>query len=168
MERFLLRIWIFILALGFGISVSAIWRSYTPSVPPNPVSYTLKDLRQPTRAPETPRIVDRTHSCGASAKGQTYTFSDGGQVSISCETFRSEETATRALDKRLSSVTIAQRTVNMDTTGAVLGEEVLITSPTVVKLRKTNNSLCEIQASSLDHLRWFENQQTHSEAIEPL
>ncbi len=158
MERFLLRIWIFILAFGFGISVSAIWRIYTLSVRPDPVFYTLKDGQQPTRAPEKPRIVDRTHSCGASAKGQTYTFSDGGQVSISCETFRSEETATRALEKRLSTATIAQRTVDMDTTGAVLGEEVLISSPTIVKLRKTDNSLCEIQASSLDHLRWFEDQ----------
>lgn len=162
MERFLLRIWIFILAFGFGISVSAIWRIYTLPVLPNPVFDTPfdtpKDVQQPTRGPEKPRIVDRTHSCGASAKGQTYTFSDGGQVSISCETFSSAETATRALEKRLSSATMAQRMVNMDTTGAVLGEEVLIFSPTVVKLRKIDNSLCEIQASSLDHLRWFENQ----------
>ena len=60
------------------------------------------------------------------------------------------------LDKRLSGATIAERSRDIDDNGNQVGEEILITAPNIVRIRKNGRLLCEVEASSLDHLTWFE------------
>lgn len=161
MERLLSRIWIFILAFGLGVSISALWRIYTLPIVPDDVGVTVPRPQETVGTVSIPKLVDAPHSCGALPSGQTYTYSDGGRVSITCKRFNSVEIASREFEKLLVGVEIAERSQEPGSSDRAPMEEELITTPVVIRLRKTGTILCEVRASSLDHLRWFENPKDH-------
>jgi hypothetical protein len=164
MERYLLRIWMFVLAFCFGISVSAAWRIYTLPVLPDldiePIAESTAELRAEQPMPDSSndglRIVGGTHACGALPSGAIYELSDGGRIEINCTLFRSRAAARQELERRLLSATIEESSLNIDSEGKPVGDEVLITAPNVQRLRIKGKSLCVTEATSLKHLRWFE------------
>jgi hypothetical protein len=164
MERFLPRIWVFVVAFSLGISVSASWRIYTSPAIPEPVVGPLAWWSAGTETPkadtasEGPKLLEGSHNCGASADGQVYYYDDGGWVRPKCRRFKSSSVATREFLNRLSGATIDDRSLVMDGNGNQIGEEILITAPQIAKIRKKGRLLCEVEASSLYHLNWFEKQ----------
>ncbi len=164
MERFLPRIWVFVLTFGLGISMSAIWRIYTlPAyVPARPEAvielpdYSIKAVLDLSYNDGEPRLISENHSCGASANGQRYHYTDGGWVGTKCRRFKSSAAAARELANRKRDATIAEQSITIDTSDNSVGEELLIKAPTIVRLRKTGRLLCEVEASSLKHLHLFE------------
>ena len=165
MERFLPRIWVFVMAFGLGISVSAIWRIYALPATPEPVIDTTAEtnaavMEAPNAdaAADGPKLLEGSHTCGASAEGQVYYYDDGGWVRPSCRRFKSSTAATRELVNRLRGTTIEYGSPLMDGNGNQIGEQILITTPQIVRIRKKGRLLCEVEASSLYHLTWFEKQ----------
>lgn len=159
MERYLLRIWIFILAFCFGISVSAAWRIYTlPVLPDLDIAPVAEQTTKAVIAeyPDELRIVGGTHACGALPNGAIYELSDGGRIEITCTRFRSRAAAKQEFDRRVSLATIEDLTHNLDSDGKPQEDEILITKPKVKSLRIDGNLLCVTEATSLEHLRWFE------------
>jgi hypothetical protein len=55
----------------------------------------------------------------------------------------------------MRGATIEDRAAIMDD-GNQVGQEILITAPQIVRMRIKDNLLCEVEASSLYHLNWFE------------
>ena len=163
MERFLPRIWVFVMAFGLGISISAIWRIYTLpafSLPASdfviePVNYSNRAVMEMPSDADTPRLVTETHSCGASA-AQVYEFPDGGRITAKCRQYGSSRAASRELLNRLKGATIEERSPDIDSNGNLPDERILITAPQIVRLRLNGRVLCEVEASSLGHLRRFE------------
>lgn len=154
MERLLPRIWVFVLAFGLGISISAIWRIYTLPAFSIPAAPLIEPLIEPVSEPtansgEGPRLREGSHNCGA-ADQQVYEYDDGGWVVARCRRFKSASAATREVETRLLDATIAERSVTE------AGEEILLTAPDTVRIRKKGRLLCELEASSLYHLNWFE------------
>ena len=164
MERFLPRIWVFVMAFGLGISISAIWRIYTLpafSLPASdfviePVDYSNSAVMEAPNEDDTPRLVAQIHSCGASAAPQVYEYSDGGHITAKCRQYGSSRAASRELLNRLKGATIEERSLYVDSNGNEGGERILITAPQIVRLRLNGRVLCEVEASSLGHLRRFE------------
>ena len=172
MDRFLPRIWVFVMAFGLGISISAIWRIYTlPAYSPpessefviEPADYSNRAVMEIPNEADTShgprlRLIGETHSCGARSGPQDYRYSDGGQVLVDCQRFKSSWAATREYLNRLKDATIEERALVMDDNGSQIGEEFLILAPQVVRFRIKGRILCEVKASSLYHLTWFEKQ----------
>lgn len=156
MEKLLLRIWIFVLAFGLGISISAIWRIYTLPALPEPVIETIEVSQVVSMPREIPQIIGERHSCGASRGPEVYNYTDGGRVTVYCPTYQSSAAAAQALQRRLRGATIEEQSLNIDSNGDPLGEEILITAPTISRLRRNGQVLCEVEASSYNHLIWFE------------
>jgi hypothetical protein len=168
MERLLLRNLVFVLAFGFGISISAIWRIYTLpdfsiAPPPQPVietvDYSNRAVMEWPKDADTsgePQIIGETHSCGASTGPQVYNYTDGGRITVNCRRFKSSNAATREVQSRLSGSSYEDYSLDLGGDGTRAGEEVLITAPAVVRIRRTGRLLCEVEASSLKHLRLFE------------
>ena len=168
MERFLPRIWVFAMAFGLGISIAAAWRIYTlpdyslpePSEPViEPVDYSNRAVMEmPDNADtsEGPQLSPENHSCGALHGPQVYNYTDGGRISVNCRRFKSAWVATREYLKRLRSGPTEERALVMDDNGSQIGEEFLIIAPQVVRVRIEGRILCEVEASSLYHLTWFE------------
>ena len=133
MERFLPRIWVFVMAFGLGISISAAWRIYTLPEIPEPVIESPAELRAVMEAPnadalaEGPKLTEGSHSCGATADGQVYYYNDGGWVRPKCRRFKSSSSATREFLNRLSGATIEDRSLLKDGNGIQVGEQILIT-----------------------------------------
>jgi hypothetical protein len=165
MERFLPRIWVFVMAFGLGTSISAIWRIYTlpvyslPEPVIEPIDYSnraVMEVPNGADASEGPRLVGETHSCGALAGPQVYNYTDGGRISVNCRRFKTNFAAAREYLNRLRSGTIDERAVVTDGNGSQIGEEFLMIAPQVVRVRLKGRVLCEIEASSLKHLSLFE------------
>lgn len=147
------------MAFCLGISISAIWRIYTLPAIPEPV---IEPIAKPAPVIEYPKeekltIVGGTHTCGASAGPTVYELSDGGRISIDCKQFKSPAALNRALKKRVGSATIENWFTVYD--GNRKGERtaILNTSPTVTSLSINGRLFCVTEASSFEHLRWFEN-----------
>ena len=163
MERQLPRIWVFIIAFALGINVSAGWRIYTlPDYsPPAPTQSAVETPDYSNRAvmeappADEPQLIAETHSCGASKGPQVYNYTDGGRITVNCRTFGSYAAAARELEKRSSGATI-EESFEIYGSGNSGGKEVLITFPKIVRLRRNGSVLCEVEASSLKHLRLFE------------
>ena len=153
MEKFLPRIWVFILAFGFGLSISAIWRIYTLPVLPEPVVVT----KPPVTVRERPKLVEGAHGCGAAAGGRAYHYDDGGWVSAKCTMFKSPWGAAQELEGRLKGSTVSERSLTLDAEGNPV-EEILIIAPQIVRIRRNGKLLCSLEASSLYHLNLFWNQ----------
>lgn len=159
MRLLFLKIWVLVLTFGFGISVSALWRIYTLPALPIPVV----DLTEPSAVviglPEESglRIVDGLHNCGGSPAPETYKLSDGGQISVFCKPFKTRAAARWALEKKLRNAVIVDRTVFMDSYGKDGAEEVVITVPKIARLWRKDRVLCITEASSLEHLKWFQS-----------
>ena len=163
MERYLLRMWMFVVAFCFGISVSAAWRIYTLPVLPDldiePVAEPVAELRAEqsmTDRSDELRIVGGTHSCGALPDGTIYELSDGGRIEITCTRFRSRAAAKQEFDRRVSLATIEDLAHKIDSEGKSLGDTILITTPKVQSFRISDRVLCVTDATSVEHLRWFE------------
>ena len=160
MERLLLRIWILVLTFCLGISVSAAWRIYTlPVIPDLDIAPVAEQVAEPPRIESSDelRIVEGRHSCGALPDGESYELSDGGRITIKCTRFGSNAAATQELEKRLFNTTVEERSFSIDSYGKWQGDEVLVTTPTVQRLRTNGKLLCVTEATSLKHLLWFEN-----------
>ena len=163
MERQLPRIWVFIVAFALGINVSTGWRIYTlPDYsPPAPTQSATETRAEPPRAEmeappaDEPQLIAVTHSCGVSTGPQVYNYTDGGRITVNCRRFGSYAAATRELEKRSSGATIEEG-FEIYGSGNSGGREVLITFPKIVRLRRNGSVLCEVEASSLQHLRLFE------------
>jgi len=159
MGRDLLRIWIFILAFCFGISVSAAWRIYTLPVLPDrdiePVAEPMTAIVIP-EIPDELRIVGGTHACGASPDGAIYELSDGGRIEIKCTKFRSGAAAKEEFDRRVSSATLEDLAHDINSEGKQDGDKILITKPHVQSLKVHGRLLCVTEATSIEHLRWFQ------------
>ena len=158
MQLLLLRIWILVLTFCFGISVSALWRIYTFPLLPMPVVKLTPSPAQPIGFPhetEALHIVDGQHNCGSTPAPETYKLSDGGRITVFCKPFKTRAKADEELDRRLGKVNVLERTISIDRNGNQ-GEEIIITSPLVVRLWKSGRVLCVTEATSLEHLRWFQ------------
>ena len=168
MERFLPRIWVFVMAFGLGISIQAAWRIYTlPDYSPSensefviePVDYSNRAVMEmPNNAdtPEGPQLSPENHSCGALNGPQVYNYTDGGRITVNCRRFKSSSGANQEFLKRMKGATIRDSAIVMDGYGSQIGNEILITAPQVVRVRQKGRLLCEVEASSLYHLEWFE------------
>ena len=149
MRRILLRLWIFGLAFGLGISVSALWRLYRLYKTPE-VSQVV--VTTPVPAVEVVGIID---ACGPTANHHVYELSDGSRISTSCESYRSSAAAARALRERLGKAQIAEHSENLDEAGRVEGETVLILTPRLLRLSTHGRTLCVTEAPSLQLLQLF-------------
>jgi len=154
MRRILLRLWVFGLAFGLGISVSALWRLYH--------LYQLPEVNEiviTTPVPavkEVPlKIVGGIDACGPKANHHVYGLSDGSRISTSCESYISSAAAARALLRRLGKAQVAERSENLDEAGRREGETVLVINPTVLRLSTHGKTLCVTEAPSLKHLQMF-------------
>ena len=167
MERFLPRIWVFVMAFGLGISISAIWRIYTLpafTLPDSdfviePVDYSNRAVMEMPSGADTsdgPQLSAENHSCGASTGPRVYNYTDGGRITVNCRRYKSSWAASREYLNRLRSATIEDRSLVMDDNGSQIGEEFLTIAPQVVRVRIKGRILCEVEASSLYHLTWFE------------
>ena len=167
MKRFLPRIWVFVMAFGLGISISAIWRIYTlPAFTLPAEDFVIAPVEESTRAvmegpyadlTEGPRLMEtgETHSCGAPTGPRVYNYSDGGRITVNCRVFKTSAAATQMFVYRMRGATIEDRAAIMED-GNQVGEEILITAPQIVRMRTNGKLLCEVEASSLYHLNWFE------------
>jgi hypothetical protein len=149
MRRILLRLWIFGLAFGLGVSVSALWRLYRLYKTPE-VSEVV--VTTPVPAVEVVGIID---ACGPTANHHVYELSDGSRISTSCESYRSSTAAARALRERLGKAQIAEHSENLDEAGRVEGETVLILTPRLLRLSTHGRTLCVTEAPSLQLLQLF-------------
>ena len=160
MERLLLRIWISFVTFCFGISISAAWRIYTLPVSPDldiaPVDVNVAQVPIIESSDEF-RIVEGRHACGAMPDGELYELSDGGRIEIKCTRFGSRAAATREFESRLINATIEERSFSIDSNGNRLDDEVIVITPNVQLLRTNGRMLCVTEATTLKHLRWFEN-----------
>lgn len=154
MRRTLLKVAIFALTFSLGVGVSAGWQLYQWSLLPPEVSSDVAEAEQ--AAPAEITIVGRMHACGPEAFYHTMDLSDGTQISQSCERWSSPAAAARALQKRLVNAEVAERSPERDEKGRLIGETILTTSPRVLRLRISGNSLCKVDAPSLNHLRLYE------------
>lgn len=155
MRRTLLRLWIFGLAFGLGISVSALWRLYRLYQVPK-VSEVILTAPVPPVETLSLKIVARIHACGPQANYHIYDVSDGSQISTSCETFASPAAAARAFQARVGKAQVLERSENLNEQGRRVGEKVLVASATVLRLSRHEKTLCMTQAPSLRHLHMFE------------
>ena len=155
MRRIFLRLWIFGLAFGLGISVSALTRLYRLHQVPDVSLVILTPFVPPVtdRPLEMVRSID---ACGPKSNYHVYDLSDGSRISTTCETFASSAAAARALQARLGKALVTERSLNLDAKGRTVGEMILVTTPTVLRLVTYERSLCVTEAPSLRHLRLFE------------
>jgi hypothetical protein len=149
MRRILRRLWIFGLAFGLGISVSALWRLYRLYKTPEVLEVVVTT---PVPAVEVVGIID---ACGPTANHHVYELSDGSRISTSCESYRSSAAAARALRERLGKAQIAEHSENLDEAGRVEGETVLILTPRLLRLSTHGRTLCVTEAPSLQLLQLF-------------
>jgi hypothetical protein len=154
MRCILLRLWIFGLALGLGISVSALWRLYRLYQLPRVAEIVLTTPVPPVEEVAL-KIVGGLDACGPKANYHVYNLSDGSQITTTCESFVSSTAATRALEARLGKARVTERSLNLDTEGRTVGETILVTTPTVFRVSTQERSLCVTEAPSLRHLRMF-------------
>jgi len=149
MRRILLRLWIFGLAFGLGISVSALWRLYRLYKTPEVLEVVVTT---PVPAVEVIGIID---ACGPTANHHVYELSDGSRISTRCESYRTSTDAAHALRERLGKAQIAEHSENLDEAGRVEGETVLILTPRLLRLSTHGRTLCVTEAPSLQLLRLF-------------
>src|ERR1044071_4394352 len=132
MERFLPRIWVFVMAFGLGISISAIWRIYAlPAFSPpvsefvvEPSDYTNSEMEGPSDD-DRPRLATESHSCGVSAAPQVYEYPDGGRITVKCREYKSSWAATKEYLNRMKGAAIEERSVYVDDKGNEGGEQTL-------------------------------------------
>ena len=153
MRRFLSRAWIFVLTFCFGISVSALWRIYT--LPHLPEAVELTEPAAIVVFPEERAFTAVMHACGPTSNHHVYESSDGENIGVSCETFRSHSAAARALKKRIGNAEIVERSENLDGE-KISGETVVVVNERALELRLNGKSLCITSASSLAVLRRFQ------------
>jgi len=161
MRRTLLRIAIFALTFGLGVGISVGWQLYqwslvpyeVSSVPPWPLASAAVAKVAET---DVIMIVGTMHACGPEANYHTMELSDGTALSQSCERFSSPLAAERALKARLRNAEIAERSLDRDEKGRVVGEKILTSGPRVIRFSLNGNSLCVTDAPSLNHLRLYE------------
>ena len=147
MKRILLRVAISILTFGLGLGISMLWQAYTYRSQPRLVSST-------SGLPLQLLYVD---ACGGTGSAQTYTLSTGGQVSVSCVYFTSAEAADGLLqDVTAFSHDVVEWSENLDGRGRPIGRTLVIKGPKVLRLSTYGKAYCETRASSLEDLRWFE------------
>lgn len=154
MRRILFRLWIFGLAVGLGISVSALWRVYRLYQLPK-VNEVVLTTPVPAVKEVPLKIVGGMDACGPTANYHVYGLSDGSRISTSCESYISSSAAARALLRRLGKAQVAERSQNLDEAGRREGETVLVINPTVLRLSTHGKTLCVTEAPSLKHLQMF-------------
>ena len=159
MKRSLLKVAILALTFSLGVGVSACWQLYKRSLLPIEVSSDVAVTEQ--AAPAEITIVGGMDACGPKANFHTMKLSDGTSIFQSCEILSSPAAAARTLKKRLVNAEIAERSQERDEKGRVTGDTILITSPRVKRLSINGNSLCEVDAPSLNHLRLYEASAFH-------
>jgi len=154
MRRILLRLWIFGLAFGLGISVTALWRLYR--------LYQLPEVQEVVLTTPVPvvkeapvKIVGGIDACGPTGNYHVYDLSDGSRMTTSCKSYASAAAAGRALRARLGNAEIAEHCENLNEAGGVESEFVAVTTPTVIRLSTHGRTLCVTEAPSLKHLEMF-------------
>jgi hypothetical protein len=161
MKRILLHLAMSILALGLGLTVSGLWRFYTSvNTPQLFLADTSEELPFPLVTREEVGIafgpIGRTYL-------HHYYLSNGGDITHACYNFSSAAAATNELQaRRRGALDTIEWSLNVNSEGQPVGEIVLIReSPGVVRLSTNLERLCKTNASSLNDLRWFENQEFH-------
>lgn len=151
MRRTLLKIAILALTFGLGVGVSVCWQLYQWSLVPYEVSRIPPwPFGSATRSVNEITIVSGIDACWVQANSHTIELSDGTQITQSCETLPSPLAVARALRTRLRNAEVAERTVDPDL------EQILVTSPRVMRLSVYGNNLCVTEAPSLKHLLLYE------------
>ena len=157
MKRILLHLLISVFAFGLGVSVSALWRSYVPVEAPQPfLAEISKELPSPLISLEGVAI-----GCGPHGTTFSYGLSNRGYVTRSCQEFPSFSQVHSALHARHPNGSdIIEWSTNLNSDGQAIGETILVLEgATVVRLSTYGLLLCETRASSLNDLRWFENEE---------
>jgi hypothetical protein len=157
MTRVLLKVWIFVLTFCFGISVSALWRICTLPALPEIVAVTEPQVGARIVFPTARPFVSVRHACGPKGNYHVYQSSDGGLISVSCETYASTSAAARALKRKIAKAEIVERHENLDDNGRPLGETVVVVTERALELSRHGKSLCATEARSLAGLRRFEH-----------
>lgn len=152
MRRFLLKVWIFVLTFGLGISVSALWRIYTLPALPKVVEVTKPEVTEVT--PAARLIASEMHACGPKASYHVYQLFDNGHIVVICENFESPSAAARALKRRIGRAEIVERLPNIDN-GPSSGETVVVAGERAIEFTINGESLCETSAPSLALLKRF-------------
>ena len=153
MRRSLLRVAIFALTFSLGVGVSACWQLYKWSLLPLEVSSDVAVAEHAAQAGIS--IVGDLRACGSEANYHTMDLSDGTRISVSCKRWFSPEAA-HTMEKSLVNAEVAERSQERDEKSRLIGETILTTSPRVMRLRISGNSLCVVNAPSLNHLRLYE------------
>jgi hypothetical protein len=157
MKRILLKLAVSVLTFALGLTVSAGWRFYTSVNAPEPF---LADISGELPYPLI-TLQEISISCGSHAS-YYYGLSNGGYVTSSCQDFSSDSEAHNVFHARYRDSGIIEWSTNRDNNEQAIGESVLVVEgATVRRLSTYRASLCEIQASSLEDLRWFENEEFH-------
>ena len=140
------------LAFGFGISVSALWRIYT--LPQLPEVVEVTEPAAIVVLPEEREFTAVLHACGPTANYHIYQSSDGASFGVSCETFRSRSAAAQALKRTIGNAEIIERTLDNE---KPTGETVVVVGEKAMELRVTGKNLCVTSAPSLALLRRFQH-----------
>jgi hypothetical protein len=150
MKRILLHLAISVLAFGLGITVSALWRSYSSvDLPERYIAYI------PSRVTRLELIT-----IGRGSDSTTY-LSNGGRITRTCQIFTSAEEANEALQaRRHASANVIEWSDIADRNDQSIGQTILILeNPTVIRLSTHEETLCETRASSMNEMRWFDNRE---------
>ena len=154
MRRLLLYFAIGCLTFLVGTSVSALYKSRATS------DVLILQLRYVTHTlPEHQelRMVGRMDACGPEANFHAYDLSDGTRITESCRRLSSTNQARQELKKLVEAGEIIERQPNLNENGSPVGERIVVRTGAIVELSTSGRSLCETEAPSLAHLRWFQN-----------
>jgi hypothetical protein len=138
-----------ILTFALGIGASLLWREYTYRAQPRVFSNTTSGL---------PLQLLYVDACGGATNTQTFAMPNGGQISVSCLYFSSEEAANGLFhDITPETANVIEWSENFDSKGNSIGKTIVLAGPTVLRLSTYGKALCRTRASSLEDLRTFEN-----------
>ena len=160
MKRILLRFSIALLTFSIGVYVTNFVKARFSHHGPVVINELTLAFSSPPLKTKT--VVAGGIVCEADDSTKFLKFSDGSFVSLGCRSFPSAAAAHDELHKRSFGATgLIESAKIEDSDGKQVGETVVFTSPTVFRLATKDNLICETQVSSVQHLRWFE-QQAHT------
>jgi hypothetical protein len=154
MRRLLLHFAIGCLTFLVGTSFSALYKSRATS---DHLILQLRYSRPTLPGHQELRIVGGMDACGPEANFHTYDLSDGTRITQSCRRLSSTNQARQELQKLAKAAEIIELQPNLNEKGLLVGERILMRTDAIIELSVSGRSLCETEAPSLDHFRWFQN-----------
>ena len=143
---------VFWITVLLGIVISGASSLYTVPDTPEALLASTGDRWKPLK------VIGGYDADGADGNDHLRELSDGTSIRMSCSHLVSESAATEALQSRLARVTeIISRQDNFDERGLRVGQTIVAKSSGVVRLSSYKSNFCSVEAASLKHLEWLEN-----------